>query len=645
MNVPVQLQPDGASTSIMSPSKHLRASAYTSSHLASVAGSATVAKAKATLKQVISATRIPLGQLHSLAPPQTLGASGVLPDGGRGSPVKTPAFYRGPSSFVQDDLPVQLKSLHKRQTVQQQPQSHYNPQSSQPAMHKAKHDSPIELKTPRPAPIALKQSAMSLITPVSAAGDDEDNASEDEQDGLAGEVGQLDASEINLGPDDGSKPPFSYATLIGMAILRAPSKKLTLSAIYAWISGTFSYYSTSDSGWQNSIRHNLSLNKAFVKVERPKDEPGKGHYWTVEAGCENQFVKGRGAKKMGGSGRGATANGTAGSINNANSSAARRDSKKRAAEGEIEMLKVAKRAATASPSDGLPAAKTHIPTTVSAASIAGTTAAAVSALASPPLTNDKRKPASIWDYDENGYFSPTLAQMTEFDMAFEDGSLSRAEVYSRQLSYSATALDLVLSPPPSSSPHRPERYAPVTPATTAQKKTLLASPGTSLREHRQQMMQMLASPHNDIFSHDLEDDPWLVKTPLVHTTHHSPARRPDNHMTSEAAHAQQPPSTVLKKRVRISSDLHDDWDDVADRAAFGSPEKRESRRREIRRSLVCGLHAQELYETGFELSNMPGVDIMSVMKREIELAKSATSFASPSRPGASAMERSQSSLF
>lgn len=87
------------------------------------------------------------------------------------------------------------------------------------------------------------------------------------------------------------KPPHSYAQLIGMAILSSPNRRLTLAQIYASISSQFSYYNPNDSGWQNSIRHNLSLHKNFIKVERPKDDPGKGHYWTVEPGTEGQFLK------------------------------------------------------------------------------------------------------------------------------------------------------------------------------------------------------------------------------------------------------------------------------------------------------------------------------------------------------------------
>ena len=91
--------------------------------------------------------------------------------------------------------------------------------------------------------------------------------------------------------DDGTKPGHSYAMLIGMAILRSPHRRLTLSQIYKWISDTYSFYNPQEAGWQNSIRHNLSLNKAFIKQERPKDDPGKGNYWAIEPGMEHQFMK------------------------------------------------------------------------------------------------------------------------------------------------------------------------------------------------------------------------------------------------------------------------------------------------------------------------------------------------------------------
>ncbi|KAI9483433.1 MAG: fork head domain-containing protein [Benjaminiella poitrasii] len=78
------------------------------------------------------------------------------------------------------------------------------------------------------------------------------------------------------------KPPYSYATLIKYAIERSAENKLTLSQIYQWVIDHYPYYATAGSGWKNSIRHNLSLNKSFVRIPRPVNEPGKGSYWTVD---------------------------------------------------------------------------------------------------------------------------------------------------------------------------------------------------------------------------------------------------------------------------------------------------------------------------------------------------------------------------
>lgn len=104
-----------------------------------------------------------------------------------------------------------------------------------------------------------------------------------------------EASETSFSIDSHEKPPYSYATLIGMSILSHPAKQLTLSQIYTWISETFKYYRREDVGWQNSIRHNLSLNKAFVKGMKSKD--GKGHFWCIKPDCEDLFLKAKNNKK------------------------------------------------------------------------------------------------------------------------------------------------------------------------------------------------------------------------------------------------------------------------------------------------------------------------------------------------------------
>jgi len=79
------------------------------------------------------------------------------------------------------------------------------------------------------------------------------------------------------------KPPYSYATLITYAINNSANRQLTLNEIYNWVMEHYGYYRTAGNGWKNSIRHNLSLNKSFVRVPRPINEPGKGSYWTVDS--------------------------------------------------------------------------------------------------------------------------------------------------------------------------------------------------------------------------------------------------------------------------------------------------------------------------------------------------------------------------
>ena len=78
--------------------------------------------------------------------------------------------------------------------------------------------------------------------------------------------------------DSHIKPPYSYGELITMAIQNSSNGKLNTTQIYEYIEDNFPYYRNhkSKKSWQNSIRHNLSIKRSFLKC------PGKE--WTLKPG-------------------------------------------------------------------------------------------------------------------------------------------------------------------------------------------------------------------------------------------------------------------------------------------------------------------------------------------------------------------------
>ncbi|KAI0096926.1 hypothetical protein GGR51DRAFT_566912 [Nemania sp. FL0031] len=85
----------------------------------------------------------------------------------------------------------------------------------------------------------------------------------------------VQAASVSTGQSEGAdgKTSIPYAQLLRRAFLSAPEYKMKLQQIYQWFRENTDKANSDSKGWQNSIRHNLSMNAAFTKCDCKSSEP------------------------------------------------------------------------------------------------------------------------------------------------------------------------------------------------------------------------------------------------------------------------------------------------------------------------------------------------------------------------------------
>ncbi|XP_077359042.1 forkhead box protein K2 isoform X1 [Festucalex cinctus] len=227
-----------------------------------------------------------------------LGKNGVFVDGvfqRRGAPpLQLPRIccFRFPSTSIKITFTALLSDKKEQRNIPESPVKSVQPQISPLTINIP--DNIAHLMSPLPSPTGTISAANSCPSSPRGAGLSSYRSGRVLASDLIADNSQSENDKEASGedsPKDDSKPAYSYAQLIVQAITMAPDKQLTLNGIYTHITKNYPYYRTADKGWQNSIRHNLSLNRYFIKVARSQEEPGKGSFWRIDPASEGKLVE------------------------------------------------------------------------------------------------------------------------------------------------------------------------------------------------------------------------------------------------------------------------------------------------------------------------------------------------------------------
>jgi len=131
---------------------------------------------------------------------------------------------------------------------------------------------------------AAAAAAKARTGPAPAVPTSRDIAAFDPTKVVAIDGGPADAVLTAHAHNDTTRPPYSYTALIYYAVHAIGKGRVQLGEIYYQIMMSWAYYAARplETGWKNSIRHNLTVCRCFKKVARAEGESGKGGYWAID---------------------------------------------------------------------------------------------------------------------------------------------------------------------------------------------------------------------------------------------------------------------------------------------------------------------------------------------------------------------------